>query len=144
VNDRVYFVYGTLRPGGRYWSQIERHIEAYAPGILRGFALYHLPEGYPGIVESADDTIFGDVLFVRDGVEEEVQRILEDIEGCLRTPPLFETAYVEVQQLATRQRTIHALTHIYSPRRQAHLEENGEFVISGDWREFKNTQEDGK
>ena len=44
------FVYGSLQPGGLYWSDYcEQRVEQFCPASVRGL-LYDLPLGYPALV----------------------------------------------------------------------------------------------
>lgn len=141
---RAYFVYGTLRPGGRYWRNVSEFIEHYEPGLLAGHALHHLPEGYPAIVKDPKRQVFGDLLFVRSQCETLVQDILDELEGYEQPGEanLYERVTVEVMRLRADRAVVVVDTYLYAPGRHEHLRTAGELVESGDWREFVATRED--
>ena len=88
------FVYGTLKPGGRYHSVAQRggrftSQEAY----IEGFTLYHLePEGYPAIVRNkgsrGQSRVYGNV-FTFEKIEQALP-FLDELEGLHWTPPEYE------------------------------------------------------
>jgi len=56
------FVYGTLKPGGRYWPEYcEGRVESVQPAKVNG-RLFDLHLGYPGLVLGGDDWVQGVVL----------------------------------------------------------------------------------
>lgn len=56
------FVYGTLKPGGRYWPEFcEGRVSAVVPAMIRG-ELYDLHVGYPGVLLRGEDWVWGCVL----------------------------------------------------------------------------------
>lgn len=56
------FVYGTLKPGGHYWSQFcEGKVSTALPAKIRG-ELYDLHVGYPGLLLRGEDWVQGYVL----------------------------------------------------------------------------------
>jgi gamma-glutamylcyclotransferase (GGCT)/AIG2-like uncharacterized protein YtfP len=144
TSPRSYFVYGTLRPGGRYWSNVSDYIEHYEPALLEGFAIYHLPEGYPAMIADEDASVFGDVLYVRSRCNDLVLDILDEIEGCNQPgrANLYDRLKVEVKRLGARMQPVVADTYVYASARHAYLRSAGTRVIHGDWREFVATRED--
>jgi gamma-glutamylcyclotransferase (GGCT)/AIG2-like uncharacterized protein YtfP len=63
VVDRL-FVYGTLRTGQTARSLIGDHVARAVPATATG-ALIAFPE-YPGLVDAGDDTIVGELIWLRD------------------------------------------------------------------------------
>lgn len=62
------FVYGTLKPGGHYWSRFcEGKVTAAEPASVRG-QLYDLPMGYPALVLGGQERVQGYVLTLRESV----------------------------------------------------------------------------
>ncbi len=63
ISDRKIFVYGTLKPGGHYWSEFCAGKLAAEPvaAKIRG-ALYDLHVGYPGLLLNSDTWVQGYVL----------------------------------------------------------------------------------
>jgi len=61
-SDLSVFVYGTLKPGGRYWPEFcEGKVDEPVPARIRG-ALYDLHLGYPGLLLTGKDWVQGHVL----------------------------------------------------------------------------------
>jgi gamma-glutamylcyclotransferase (GGCT)/AIG2-like uncharacterized protein YtfP len=87
------FVYGTLKPGLRYYSVAQKggtftQAEAY----LEGFELYHLePENYPAIVPGRG-RVYGWVYDFEDIAHALVY--LDELEGLHVTPPEYERVEV--------------------------------------------------
>ena len=54
------FVYGTLKPGGRYWPQfVEGKVSASIPAMIKG-TIYHLAAcGYPGVILGGNAWVHG-------------------------------------------------------------------------------------
>ena len=83
------FVYGTLKPGGRYHSVAQRggrftSQDAY----IEGFTLYYLaPEGYPAITRG-QGKVYGNV-FTFENIERALP-FLDELEGCHWDPPEYE------------------------------------------------------
>ena len=90
------FVYGTLKPGGRYHSVAQRGGRFTSQEtFIEGFTLYHLePEGYPAITRG-QGKVYGNV-FTFENIEQALP-LLDELEGCHWTPPEYEriktTAY---------------------------------------------------
>lgn len=137
MNARAYFVYGTLRPGGRFWPNVASYVADYEPAYLDGYTLHHLPEGYPAI-RAASGRVFGDLLFVRSRCEDLVADIIDEIEGCDQpgSPNLYDRATVDVNRLRALGEMVLADTYVYALDRLEHLETRGDWIPSGDWREY--------
>ncbi len=90
------FVYGTLKPGGRYHSVAQRGGDFTSQdAYIGGFTLYHLePEGYPAITRGRGK-VHGNV-FTFENIEQALP-LLDELEGCHWNPPEYEriktTAY---------------------------------------------------
>ena len=133
----TYFVYGTLRPGGRYWPNIAPLVDRYEPACLFGFKLWHLPEGYPAI-EEGDGRVFGDLIVARAGSESKLREVMDAIEDCRPDDPdsLFDRIRVYAHPLRDLQRRVEAELYVYALRHSEHLHAHGKRVGSGDWREY--------
>ena len=132
---RTLFVYGTLRPGGRYWTNIAHLIEDYAPASLSGFDIYHLADGYPAIVDGNGE-VFGDLLFIHSGREPAVWKIVDDIEQY--RPGDASSLYLREPVKAKRLRAptlapVAAQAYVYNPERAAYLQEHGTLLPEGEW-----------
>lgn len=81
------FVYGTLRPGGRFFHAIERHVIQMERNItLPGFALWNTGRGYPAVVSDKNGRVIGDLLTVSslglevcDSIEDVVSNLYQRI-----------------------------------------------------------------
>lgn len=91
LNDRSeplrVFVYGTLKPGGRYWRRFCRgRVKSCFPAWVSG-KLYELEAGYPALLErergeeSNGEQAFGFVLTFASGDAEAVLHELDELEG---------------------------------------------------------------
>lgn len=85
------FVYGTLRPGGRFWSQVAPWVDDVSATVrLDGLNLFAGP-GYPLAAESPEGWgaargVVGEVLSVDDATSSEALGVVDRIEG---EPHLF-------------------------------------------------------
>lgn len=90
TNDSLrVFVYGTLKPGGRYWRRLcAGRVKGCFPAWIQG-QLFDLPVGYPAVVasEDADAVVHGFVLRFAPAEGEEVLQDLDDLEGYDPTDP---------------------------------------------------------
>lgn len=88
------FVYGALKPGGRYWpAYCEGRVVASVPAMVRG-RLYHLSPGYPGFVPDPDSWTHGYVLYLRDMG---TLRKIDQLEGYHPDLPEEECEYLRVR-----------------------------------------------
>lgn len=76
LSDLRVFVYGTLKPGGRYWPRFcEGKVAEPVVAKVRG-RLYDLPAGYPALVAGGQDWAQGHLLTFRSEVDfAEVDRL---------------------------------------------------------------------
>jgi len=64
MSEILVFVYGTLKPGRRYWAQFcEGKVTRSVEAKIRG-ELYQLNPGYPGLL-TGDEWVFGYVLWLK-------------------------------------------------------------------------------
>lgn len=76
------FVYGTLVPGGRYWSVVDRFVEGNVSATTTG-TLYDTGAGYPGaIFHEPGGLIHGAVLEFAADVVGEALMALDRFEGA--------------------------------------------------------------
>jgi gamma-glutamylcyclotransferase (GGCT)/AIG2-like uncharacterized protein YtfP len=82
------FVYGTLKPGGRYHHVAKEAGEfTYEKAHLENFVLYHLePEGYPAIIPG--DGIVHGYVFDYESIEEALV-MLDKLEAIHDEPPEY-------------------------------------------------------
>lgn len=126
------FVYGTLKPGGRYYPDYcegktlqEREVYTYGK-------LFHLPLGYPGLIEG-DDRIKGILLTFAD---ESVLESLDELEDYdpMRSP--------EQNEYERKRILVYSLDEQFLGEAWGYLmtiekiqQYQGKFVISGCWTE---------
>lgn len=94
ASDLQVFVYGTLKPGGRYWPRFcEGKVSNLVAAKVRG-QLFDLPVGYPALVAGGDDWAWGCVLsFRREADFAEVDRL----EGFDPWGPPAENEYQRIK-----------------------------------------------
>lgn len=131
--DLPLFVYGTLRPGQQRWSLIEDMVEDTQPGLLRGYRMFHLPEGYPALIEAPEGQgrAVGDLLLPRGGMEADFYAATDQIE-CYN-PEEPNSLYKRVVAGTGHAR---AFLYVYHPDRAKAVEERGELVPHGNWTKF--------
>ena len=133
---RAIFVYGTLRPGGKFWANISEFIEHYDPGLLTGYELWDLDDGYPAIVPGSG-MVFGDILYVRTGKETEVLLAADDIERFKPDDP--GSLYLRQQVTVARLRDpngvpVPAHVYIFNSAHRPYLIKHGRELPNGVWR----------
>jgi gamma-glutamylcyclotransferase (GGCT)/AIG2-like uncharacterized protein YtfP len=130
------FVYGSLLKG--FWNHERCLSEVPCKGeaILKGnYDLYHLPVGYPALVEgNKENCIIGEVYSVN---SDELAR-LDMLEGYHKDRPGYsmyrrETVQVELEN----GKVVNSFVYIY----QLKLATGAELVKNGDWREFMRERE---
>jgi gamma-glutamylcyclotransferase (GGCT)/AIG2-like uncharacterized protein YtfP len=120
------FVYGTLKPGGRY-HHIAQGAGAFTSqkAYLENFVLYHLePEGYPAIIPG-HGTVYGYV-FDYEAIQEALL-MLDKLEAIHDNPPEYTREQVVVQPQ-------NELVWVYVYSKLERLK-TAQLVESGDWLE---------
>ena len=133
------FVYGTLRPGGRYWPEVARFVERHHPAHVDGFAMWHLPEGYPAVLPTgAGDRIRGEVLWVPRGLAAAALAAFDEVEDHRPGAPdsLYDRLVVDTVGLDGHG-LCQAHIYVYHPARRDYLHAHGLPVPCGDWRAFR-------
>jgi gamma-glutamylcyclotransferase (GGCT)/AIG2-like uncharacterized protein YtfP len=120
------FVYGTLKPGGRYHSVAqEAGAFTFEKALLENFVLYHLePEGYPAIIPG-EDSVHG---YVFD---------YEDIDKALSILDQLEAIYDESPEYTREQAVVMPLNEtvwVYVYAKLGRLT-SAQKIASGDWLE---------
>lgn len=127
------FVYGTLKPGGKYHKV---YCEALAPEAIPAWIpgrLYHLPAyGYPAVGEG-EDRVQGYVLRFGDHVDAAALLAdLDELEIYDPALPLEDNMYLRQRMtVATAQGPIEAWVYLMSAARLALYQ--GIYDPSGDW-----------
>ncbi|MEE1824439.1 gamma-glutamylcyclotransferase [Streptomyces sp. BE20] len=132
--DLPFFVYGTLRPGGRNHAvYLAGRCAEVRGAVLEGAALHEGP-GFPYAVPDAAPgrRIVGELVTVRRGAYPEALTALDRLEGC-RTDGTGE--YVR-ERLAVRTAdggTAEAWVYLAGPDVAARLRAHPALIASGDW-----------
>lgn len=94
TTDCKVFVYGTLKPGGRYWPPFcEGKVARQHPAKIRG-ELYDLHVGYPGLRLQGADWVYGWLLELADPAH---LSGLDYLEGYAPGRPESENEYNRVR-----------------------------------------------
>jgi gamma-glutamylcyclotransferase (GGCT)/AIG2-like uncharacterized protein YtfP len=120
------FVYGTLKPGGRY-HHVAQGAGAFTSqkAYLENFVLYHLePEGYPAIIPGSGQ-VHGYVFAYED--IERALAMLDQLEAIHDVPPEYTRQQVVVQPQNER-------VWVYVYARLERLE-TAQLIASGQWLE---------
>lgn len=127
------FVYGTLKPGGKYYKV---YCEALAPLAIPAWIpgrLYHLPDyGYPAVGEG-HDRIHGYVLRFGAGIDpDSLLAELDELEVYDPHLPLADNMYLRQRMtIETVQGSIEAWVYLMSAARLALY--RGVYDPSGNW-----------
>ncbi|GAA3304616.1 gamma-glutamylcyclotransferase family protein [Streptomyces cinereospinus] len=129
-----FFVYGTLRPGGRYHDALLRgRTRAEAPARLAGAVLYEGP-GYPFAVREPGGVVTGALITpLPDAYGEllaDLDRLEEYVPGDARN--LYERVSREVVR-DTDGATLRAWVYVAAPAVEARLRAGGRIIPGGDW-----------
>jgi len=134
VNDEVHlnkvFVYGTLMKNFcNYKRYIEGRISRITPGKTYGL-LYHLPEGYPALLEG-NEIVEGEII---EPVDERLLKSLDRLEDYVegRSGNLYERKIKEI--LTEDGEKVTCWIYIYTDERYA--KESGILIPDGNWRKF--------
>ena len=124
------FVYGTLMTGfENYKKYLDGNICSIEHGITRG-RLYHLPEGYPALVDG-QDIIKGEIIEIKES------KILEDIDFLEEYKGEGEENLynrVEVKVKSEEGEDFLCWTYFYVNKNYA--ESDGRYITGGDWKKF--------
>ncbi|CAM5413859.1 Gamma-glutamylcyclotransferase OS=Streptomyces tendae OX=1932 GN=F3L20_25825 PE=4 SV=1 [Streptomyces tendae] len=129
-----FFVYGTLRPGGRNHDALLRgRVRAEEPARLHGAVLYEGP-GYPYAVEAGEGTVRGEIVTARpaeyDALLAELDRLEEYAPGDPRN------LYDRVARTVVRDgdgASVRAWVYVAAPAVAGRLRARGRRVEGGDW-----------
>jgi gamma-glutamylcyclotransferase (GGCT)/AIG2-like uncharacterized protein YtfP len=94
LSDLSVFVYGTLKPGGRYWPAFcAGKVDEPVPAKIRG-ELYDLHVGYPGLLLQGDSWVSGYILNFK--TAEDLAR-LDGLEGYHSERSYAENEYIRLK-----------------------------------------------
>ncbi|WP_371478187.1 gamma-glutamylcyclotransferase family protein [Kitasatospora sp. NBC_00315] len=128
-----FFVYGTLRPGGRnHPAHLAGRITAVRPALLPGAAL-HAGPGFPYALPDRDRHVFGDLVTVRPDLYPAVLLALDRLEDCR---PDGSGEYVRHRlpvRLTDTGAAVVAWVYLAGPGAAARLRARPAPIPSGDW-----------
>ena len=129
--ERV-FVYGSLREG--FWNfqrLLKGKVNSITSAEIKGI-LYHLPEGYPAVIEG-DGNVKGEVVEL---VDDDLLVKLDNLE-CYRGEGqnnLYDRKNIKVRLEGGED--IYCWVYFYNRGNFQHLKENGVLITDGDWKKF--------
>jgi gamma-glutamylcyclotransferase (GGCT)/AIG2-like uncharacterized protein YtfP len=127
--DRI-FVYGSLMKDYRFYKQyLEGKISNISYGKTHG-TLYHLPEGYPALVDG-DGTVQGEIMEPVDGL---LLADLDKFEGYTGTAD--NNLYIREKRTVLREDGKQQECWVYIYANKKYAEEKGITVADGNWRRF--------
>ncbi len=129
------FVYGTLLEG---FQNHDGYVKPYQhdaiPATIRG-AIYHLPQGYPGLVEGTEDVV-GALLFFAEHEYEAALAGLDELETYFG-PDDPRNEYERMEVTAWVAETNEAVTaYVYRYLDEEYVKRVGIRVQDGDWRRY--------
>lgn len=116
------FVYGLLRPGERFWPDLEASVSAVSPARVRGGLWWHASGGYPLVDPTDDGWVHGDLLQVEPTPQ---LHALVFMELCAGYEARYLEAWTEPDDAPAS-----AVTFCW-PWGASH---RGERITTGDWR----------
>lgn len=133
------FVYGTLLPGQKYFHRIAPMVAGQQAGRTRG-RLFHLPEGYPAMVEAETGWVRGELLRFN-GPMDKVLEACDRIEGY---QPDNEAASLFIRVIRSVEPddgvALEAWCYCLAPAQREALLGMGQEVAGGDWLAFRRQQ----
>ncbi|NLU26868.1 MAG: gamma-glutamylcyclotransferase [Hungateiclostridium thermocellum] len=126
------FVYGTLMKG--FWNHkryLEGKISRVTPAKTHGL-LYHLPEGYPALLEG-DGIVFGEIM---EPVDKNLLKSLDRLEGY--SERRRNNLYVRAKKKVFTENGEELVCWIYIYTDEKYAKENGVQVTDGDWRKWQS------
>ncbi len=130
-----YFVYGTLLRGMSNHGLIEAATRQCHPASLPG-VLYHLPQGYPMLVEEANGMVRGEaVLLEGDAAMAAALDRLEDFIAPGHPGNLYERVEREVTIDGSKEK-VRCTVYVCPAQHREWVRKNCILVPGGDWRRF--------
>lgn len=128
MTEVKFFVYGSLSEGFVHFEKIKKFIKDSQPAYILGTA-YRLKVGYPVVMSSGSDKVFGHLLSVE--ANDTLINILDEMHGYSsldEAKSLFCRAEVEV---SSEQGTVKAWTYFLNPLK---LPTTAQRIEGGDWK----------
>lgn len=123
------FVYGTLMEGfGNYNKCLKGRVLYRTGGETRG-KLYHLPAGYPAMIEG-DDIVKGEIVDIKD----EDIKFLDELEGYYGENK--QNVYDRFIKEVKTEKNNNLLCWIYFYRNIDYVKNCGIYIPHGNWRKF--------
>jgi gamma-glutamylcyclotransferase (GGCT)/AIG2-like uncharacterized protein YtfP len=133
------FVYGTLLPGQKYFHLIAPMVADHQAGRTRG-RLFHLPAGYPAMVEAETGWVRGELLRFNESVEK-VLEVCDRIEGYQPGNEAASLFIRVVKQVEPDEGvSVEAWCYCIGPAQREALLRRGQEVSGGDWLAFRRKQ----
>lgn len=135
------FVYGTLLEG---FSNHARYVQPFGhqafPARIKG-EMYHLPQGYPGLIEGTHDVIGTVLCFTPDEYERALAGLdeLEDYYGEGDSRNEYERIMVPARRIGTEEEEV--MVYVYRYLNEAYVKRAGIRLAHGDWRRFMCEQQ---
>lgn len=125
------FVYGSLRQD--FWNHdkvLKNRIKHIQPGTIKGFSLYHLPAGYPAIVEG-EDVVHGEVCTLSNDKHLKSIDLLEGYTG-----DSSKDLYIRVKKPILLNTGEEELCWVYLYINEQYVKNTGKYIAYGDWKKF--------
>jgi gamma-glutamylcyclotransferase (GGCT)/AIG2-like uncharacterized protein YtfP len=130
------FVYGTLCEGEANHHVVAPFVKKVTEAKMKGW-LYHLPYGYPAMVEGTGEVIGQ---FIELSNVEEAIKHMDELEGYEEGGSDNDYERI-ISKAVTQDGQEHGCyVYIYSESKKTWLEEQAEFVVDGDWRAHQRKQ----
>lgn len=124
------FVYGTLLKGfSNYKRFLSDRAISITPGRTSGL-LFHLPEGYPALIEG-NATVIGEII---EPVDRQLLKSLDWLEGYDQGSG--NDLYVRRKKSILTDDGEEVVCWVYIYNDEKHAKESGIFIPDGDWRKF--------
>lgn len=135
------FVYGSLLDG---FPNHVRYVQPFAhrafPAQIKG-ELYHLPQGYPGLLEGALEIIGTVLYFAPDEYDKALAGLdeLEDYYGAGDSRNEYERILVPARRIDTKEEEV--MVYVYRYLNESYVKQAGIRLVHGDWRRFMLEQQ---
>jgi gamma-glutamylcyclotransferase (GGCT)/AIG2-like uncharacterized protein YtfP len=139
-----FFVYGTLRRGFANFRRLASDALSIEPAETTGL-LYHLPQGYPAMLDAAEGKVLGEVMTFPQ--PEATLDKFDKLEGY--KPGSQHSHYLRIikqARIIPTGRRVRAWGYIYPPERLAWGKRGGIHIPHGDWARFvmESTTREGR
>lgn len=131
------FVYGSLREGFfNYNKYLAGKVIEKKDAKLANMKLYHLPyKGYPAIT-FGKDTVYGEIMVLREDCYEETMRAMDEMEGFIsegNPENEYNKVILEVENLHTNEKKA-CFVYFYNKDKDRLFDSRAIYVPHGDWK----------